>query len=108
VAPAFWLNAASFAISVGTLAPLRPARTQPLTAGGSWARRIGEGARLLITNRLLRLLAIVQLLAALSAAATSALLVILAERRFHAGPGYGLLLGAIGVGAALGPLLLTR
>jgi predicted MFS family arabinose efflux permease len=48
-------------------------------------------------------------LAALSAGATSALLVVLA--REHLGlpaSGYGLLLGAIGIGAVLGPLLLTR
>jgi hypothetical protein len=51
----------------------------------------------------------VQLLAALSAGATSALLVILAERHLGTGPGgFGLLLGAIGAGAALGPLLLPR
>jgi hypothetical protein len=48
-------------------------------------------------------------LAALSAGATSALLVVLAERHLHAGPtGCGLLLGAIGVGAGLGPLALAR
>jgi predicted MFS family arabinose efflux permease len=51
----------------------------------------------------------VQLLAALSAGATSALLVVLAGRQLHVGPGgLGLLLGAIGVGAAVGPLLLAR
>jgi MFS family permease len=109
VAPAFWLNAASFVISAATLARLRPARPQPPAAADSWARRVGDGARLLAGDRLLRLLAIVQLLAALSAGATSALLVILAERHLGTGPGgFGLLLGAIGGGAALGPLLLTR
>lgn len=108
VAPAFWLNAVSFAISAATLAGLRPPGAQPL-ATGSWVRRIRDGARLLTDNRLLRLLAAVQLLAALSAGATSALLVILAERHLGAGPGgFGLLLGAIGIGAALGPLLLAR
>jgi len=60
-------------------------------------------------DRLLRLLAAVQLLAALSAGATSALLVVLSGRRLGTGPGgFGLLLGAIGAGAALGPLLLPR
>ena len=50
-----------------------------------------------------------QLLAALSAGATSALVVVLAGRQLQVGPdGFGLLLAAIGVGAALGPLLLTR
>src|SRR5215217_7922674 len=47
--------------------------------------------------------------AALSAGATSALLVVLAGRQLHVGPdGFGLLLAAIGVGAAFGPLLLAR
>jgi len=60
-------------------------------------------------DRLLRLLGLVQLLAALSAGATSALLVVLAGRQLRVGPdGFGLLLGAIGVGAAVGPLLLAR
>lgn len=68
-----------------------------------------EGARLLVADRLLRLLALVQLLAALSAGATSALLVVLAGRQLRVGPdGFGLLLAAIGVGAALAPLLLAR
>lgn len=109
VAPAFWLNSASFAVSAITLARLHLAAPPPPAAAGSWTRRIREGGRLLIADRLLRLLAIVQLLAALSAGATSALLVILAERHLGTGPGgFGLLLGAIGAGAALGPLLLTR
>lgn len=109
MAPAFWLNAASFAVSALTLTPLHPAAPPPPAAAGPWTRRIREGGRLLIADRLLRLLAIVQLLAALSAGATSALLVILAERHLGTGPGgFGLLLGAIGAGAALGPLLLTR
>jgi MFS family permease len=109
VAPAFWVNAASFAASAAILARLRPAGAAPPAATGSWAGHVRDGARLLIADRLLRLLAAVQLLAALSAGATSALLVILAERHLRAGPGgFGLLLGAIGAGAALGPLLLAR
>ena len=109
VAPAFWLNAASFVVSAAILTGLRPARAQHLAAAGSWAHRIGDGARLLAADRLLRLLAAVQLLAALSAGATSALLIVLAERHLGTGPGgFGLLLGAIGAGAALGPLLLAR
>lgn len=49
-----------------------------------------------------------QFLAALSAGATSALLVLLAEDRLGGGQGFGILLAAIGVGAALGPLVLLR
>ncbi len=109
VAPAFGLNAASFAISATILTALHPAGAQRLAGAGSWIRRIRDGTRLLAADRLLRPLAAVQLLAALSAGATSALLVILAERHLGTGSdGFGLLLGAIGVGAALGPLLLAR
>ena len=64
---------------------------------------------LVATTPLLRLLATVQLLAALSAGATSALLIVLATDHLRTGPdGFGILLAGIGVGAALGPLLLTR
>lgn len=58
-------------------------------------------------HRLLSRLALVQGLAALSAGATSGLLVVLASRWLRVGPsGFGLLLGAIGLGAATGPLVL--
>jgi MFS family permease len=107
--PAFLVNAASFAASALLLAGLRLPGPPAATAADSWLGRVGEGARLLIADRLLRLLALVQLLAALSAGATSALLVVLADRQLRVGPdGFGLLLAAIGVGAALGPLLLAR
>jgi hypothetical protein len=113
VAPAFGLNAASFAGSALLLAGLHPpaaiATATAIEPLGSWARRIADGARLLVADPLLRLLGAVQVLAALSAGATSALLVVLAGRRLQVGPGgFGLLLGAIGAGAALGPLALTR
>lgn len=107
--PAFWINATSFLISALILTRLHVHRPPRPTGGEPWRARLLEGARLLARDRLLRLLAVIQLLAALSAGATSALLVVLAERHLHTGPrGYGLLLGAIGIGAALGPLLLTR
>src|SRR6266545_3196874 len=97
VAPAFYFNAATFAFSALTLARLRLPRPPPPAPADSRAGRLLEGVRLLARDRLLRLLAFVQLLAALSAGATSALLVVLAERHLHAGPG-----------AALGPLVLAR
>jgi MFS family permease len=107
--PAFGINAASFLTSAAVLAGLRlpaaPARTQ--------RRRFfadaGAGIRLLATDRLLRAFGAGQALAALSAGATSALLVVLASDHLHLPPGgYGLLLSAIGVGAVLGPFLLTH
>ncbi|SFQ69251.1 Predicted arabinose efflux permease, MFS family [Amycolatopsis arida] len=106
--PAFWFNAATFAGSALALTGLRPPRSPAAVSSASWVARVVAGPRLVVRDRLLRLLAVVQLLAALSAGATSALLVVLAERRLGTGAGgFGLLMGAIGVGAALGPLLLT-
>jgi hypothetical protein len=67
------------------------------------------GLIMLAQHRLFRALGAGQLLAALSAGATSALLVVYASQQLHLnGPGYGLMLAAIGLGAATGPLLLTR
>jgi MFS family permease len=107
---AFALNAATYAASALVLFGLRvPAPPAPTSAAASWAERVREGLALLVTDRLLRVLAAGQLLAALSAGATSALLVVLAERHLDVGAdGFGLLIGAIGVGAATGPFLLTR
>lgn len=56
----------------------------------------------------LRALAAGQFLAALSAGATSALLVVLAQERLGGTGGFGLLLAGIGVGAAPGPLVVLR
>lgn len=106
--PAFVVNAASFLVSAALLAGLPPAGPPASVAG----RRLGdvaEGLGIIRRSRLLSTLAGVQALAALSAGATSALLVVLAERHLHAGAGrFGLLIGAIGVGAGLGPLVLRR
>ena len=106
---AFAANAASFAISAVLLAGLRAGEApRPVTAAPIWAQA-GEAVGQLAHDRLLRALAVAQTLAALSAGATSALLVVLASRRLHtSGGGYGLLLGAIAVGAFTGPLLLAR
>jgi predicted MFS family arabinose efflux permease len=106
---AFSLNALSFVISAVALTRL-PRLTAPPVVGQR--RVLGQargGIRVIARDRVLRALATGQLLAALSAGATSALLVVLARQHLHVSPsGYGLLLGAIGVGAACGPLLLLR
>ncbi|MDP9431455.1 MAG: MFS transporter, partial [Actinomycetota bacterium] len=107
--PAFALNAASFLVSAAVLAGLRLPATPTSVARRGWVRDAAHGARFLAADRLLRALAVGQLLAALSAGATSALLVVLARDHLDLAPSrYGLLLGAIGLGAALGPLVLTR
>lgn len=107
--PAFAVNASSFAVSALVLRGLRaPARRSSLPRSRLLAEA-GEGVRVLLGHPLLRALATGQLLAALSAGATSALLVVLAEDHLEVtGRGYGLLIAAIGTGAALGPLLLLR
>ena len=108
--PAFTLNAASFLGSAVILARLRlPSREVPPPATGSRLAEAGAGARVILADPGLRALACGQFLAALSAGATSALLVVLARDHLHTGAGgYGLLLGAIGIGAVTGPLLLIR
>ena len=106
---AFALNAASYGVSAGVLVGLRAAELPPpISTAGIW-RQAGQAWSLLGRDRLLRALALAQGLAALSAGATSALLVVLAARHLGVdGRGYGLMLAAIGVGAFCGPLLLSR
>ncbi len=105
--PAFAVNGASFLVSAALLVRLPVGRAAAAT--GRRLADVAEGLRIIRRSRLLSTLAGVQALAALSAGATSALLVVLAERHLGAGPGrFGLLLGAIGVGAGLGPLVLRR
>lgn len=107
--PAFWINAASFAASAAVLARLRLPRPAPGPARNGWWHQAREGVAVLAGHRVLRALAAGQGLAALSAGATSALLVVLIRERLGLGPaGYGIALACIGVGAAAGPLLLTR
>jgi hypothetical protein len=92
--PAFLLNAVSFVVSALVLVGLKaPGRVAPIERRRLW-RDAASGVGTLIGSPLLRGLAAGQLLAG-----------------NHLGldqSGYGLLLGAIGVGAAIGPLLLTR
>lgn len=107
--PAFALNALSYGLSAVVLRGLHaPATPRPVQRRRLLAEA-QEGVRVLLGQRLLRALAAGQLLAALSAGATSALLVVLAEEHLGVtGGGYGMLIAAIGVGAALGPLALLR
>lgn len=110
--PAFLINAATYGVSAVVL--LRILTVVPAVAAGSgerrswWARAV-EGLQVVARTPLLRLLATVQALAALSAGATSALLIVLASDHLEVGAdGFGVLLSAIAVGATLGPLVLTR
>ncbi len=106
---AFWINAASYLLSALALRRLKvPAAPAPTTRT-SWYGDAVAGIAAVGGHPLLRALAAGQFLAALSAGATGALLVVLAQEHLALRPSdYGLLLGAIGVGAASGPLLLSR
>jgi len=105
---AFAVNAVSFALSAAVLRGLRePERTRPVQVTSPFAHA-REGLAALAALPLLKALAAGQFLAALSAGATSALLVVLAQDRLGGGSSFGVLVAAIGAGAALGPLLLLR
>ncbi|WCO68018.1 MFS transporter [Iamia majanohamensis] len=102
---AFAVNAASYLISALILTGLRAGRSPSETALRGWGS-VMAGVAAVRGVPLLRRLAIVQGLASLSAGATSGLLVVFAADALDVGPGgFGLLLAAIGVGAALGPML---
>ncbi len=107
--PAFAVNAASFFVSAALLSRLHVAAAAPRPARSPYLADVREGLLLIRHSPLLRGLAQVQALAALSAGATSALLVVLAEGHLHVGPDrFGLLLMAIAAGQGLGPLVLQR
>ncbi|MAT05006.1 MAG: MFS transporter [Acidimicrobiaceae bacterium] len=105
---AFLVNAATFIASALLLSRLRVGRTAAEPTGRSRGD-ILAGARTIIADRLLIRLAVVQVIASMSAGATSGLLVVLADRWLGVGPsGFGALLGAVGLGATAGPLVLRR
>lgn len=104
---AFAINGATFIISAILLMGVTTERAQ--SVAGKAVTDILEGLRVLRSSRFLGALAGVQALAALSTGATSALLVVLARDHLRVGPSrFGFLLTAIGIGAALGPLVLQR
>lgn len=105
---AFLINASTFIVSALLLLGLQAGRAAAETTERGWSGVLA-GVRTVRASPLLTRLAIVQVLASMSAGATSGLLVVLADRWLGVGPGgFGTLLAAIGVGAAAGPLLLRR
>jgi MFS family permease len=108
VGPAFAVNAASYVGSALLLTRLDAGKSPASTVILGWPG-VRQGIDTVRSNPLLARLAVVQVLASLSAGATSGLLVLLASERLHVGPsGFGFLVAAIGVGAAAGPLVLRR
>ena len=72
----------------------------------SYLSSVREGLRYARQSRFVSAMFMVQLLAPLAVGATSALLVVLAERHYHLPPaGFATFLLAIAIGALLGPLL---
>jgi MFS family permease len=106
--PAFAVNALSYFGSAALLSGLRAGRS-PAMMSRIGGRALLDGVAAVRAQSLLARLAVVQGLAALSAGATSGLLVVLAAEALGVGPaGFGWLLAAIGLGAAGGPLLLRH
>lgn len=108
VGVAFALNATSYVVSALVLrqvtAPARPSAS----ATRGW-QAVREGVNVVRASTLLGRLAVVQVLASLSAGATSGLLVVLAAERLGVGPsGFGVLLACIGAGAVFGPIVMRR
>jgi MFS family permease len=110
--PAFALNAATFAFSALLIAALRiPSNAGQLEAEtteglGKYARDARAGLAFALRDRFVSRLLLVQALASFAVGATGALLVVLAERFMRLPPaGFAWLIGAIGVGVLLGPLI---
>jgi len=110
--PAFAVNAASFAVSAALilLLPL-PAHAGELGAGtkrgvGAFFGEARAGLVYATRDTFVSRLLLVQGLASFAVGATGALLVVLSEQHLRLPPsGFAWLIGAIGLGALLGPLL---
>ena len=109
---AFGINAATFVLSALLIARLRiPAHAGQVAAEakrglGSFFGDAREGLHYAVRDRFVSRLLIVQSLASFAVGATGPLLVVLSERHLGLAPsGFAWLIGAIGVGALLGPLI---
>lgn len=110
--PAFVLNAASFVVSALLIVRLViPPHAGQLAAGtrrglGNYFADARAGLAYALSDHFVSRLLIVQSLASFAVGATGAFLVVLAERHLELSPaGFAWLIGAIGVGALLGPLI---
>jgi len=110
--PAFVLNAASFVVSALLLVRLPvPAHAGQLGAGtkrglGSYVGEARAGLAYAARDRFVSRLLVVQSLASFAVGATGAMLIVLAEQHLRLPPaGFAWLIGAIGVGALLGPFI---
>lgn len=107
---AFVFNAGTFLISalLLLLLPVLPNRRVSVSGWNGFIRDAREGLDYARHDRFVARLISVQALASFSVGATSALLVVLAQRHYQLPPAsFGSFILAIGVGALLGPWLLT-
>ena len=110
--PAFLLNAASFLVSallIATLSipvPAGRADAGVIRSPGSYLGDARAGLAFALGDRFVARLLLVQALASIATGATGALLVVLSERHLQLPPaGFAWLIGAIGLGALVGPLV---
>jgi MFS family permease len=107
---AFVFNATTFLVSalLLLLLPVPPGRKVAARGWNGFIADAWEGFQFARNDRFVSRLMVVQALASLSVGATSALLVVLAQEHYRLSPsGFGSFILAIGVGALLGPFLLT-
>jgi MFS family permease len=106
VRAAFGFNAMSFLVSALSTSVV----TFPVLTGiakESYWRSVRDGISYALGDKFVSRMFSVQVLASLSVGGTSALLVVLAERRYHLPPaGFATFLFAIATGAILGPFIL--
>lgn len=103
---AYWINAATFLVSAALLAgiPVRLLQSVP-AAGHGYFRDLAEGFALIRRSRALLTILTAWNVVMLATAGANVSEVVLAKDAFDAGDfGYGLLVGATGVGLALGSL----
>lgn len=111
-APAFALDAASFVASAALIATLRiPAHDGRLGAGtkrglGAYLGDARAGLAYALRDRFVSRLLLVQSLASFAVGATGAMLIVLSEEHLGLPPAsFAWLIGAIGAGALVGPLI---
>ncbi len=103
---AYWLNAASFAISFVLIASIAAARLQAAPAGSrGHLRDLAEGFSIIVKSRALLTVFIVWNLVLFPSGAENVAEIALAKISFHSGSlGFGLLWMATGIGQAVGSL----
>ena len=101
---AYWVNAASFALSALLLLRIPRAKLQgALAVSHGYLRDIAEGFSRVVRTRPLLTVLVVWTIALAGAAASNTAQVFLAKDTFSAGDfGYGLVFGCIGLGLAIG------